>query len=177
MEVVDKTGNDRAVDDERALAHRRHVGLQRSGLVGDGEWLEADGVTAGDLDDCLDQLGIGGGGHLAVCVLHDGYARDTKGRDRQSQGAEDVSRYTRASVAQDLRIARLESEDSEGIDARVDAGDDGEAATGHARVGDLVLHGGVALVGLEQVGEGVLHTLNRSRREGLAPNPCQHHPP
>ena len=88
------------------------------------------GLAPGRLPDRRDELGVVGGGELAVRVLDDRDPRDPQGRRREGEAPLHVVGDAGAGVAEDLGVAGLEPEHGERIDPRVDARHDGERPCG-----------------------------------------------
>ena len=81
-------------------------------------------------------------------------ALDAEQVHAEDQRLEGVERHAATGVAEDLGVTGLEADESQRVDARVHAGDDGDARMGDAvepAGGELGL--GVPLVGLDEVVE------------------------
>jgi hypothetical protein len=94
-------------------------------------------------------------GHAAVGVLDQGDVTDAEHVHRHGQRPEDVLGQPGAGVAQDMRLAEVEADHVEGVDARVHAGHDGQLAARHGRQVPDAVRSGVSLVGREKGRRGV----------------------
>ena len=90
------------------------------------------GVLPGRLRDALAQLVEGGGGHRAPGVRDDQDALHLQQVDAEHERLEGLRGHPATGVAEDLGVAGLEPEHPQRVDARVHAGDDGDAGMGDA---------------------------------------------
>lgn len=131
-----------------------HVLLEGGDLVTDDVEGLPGRVEAGRGVDPLVQLGLAVAGDGAAGVRDDEDARDVEQVCAEDERLEGLRRDASARVAEDLGVAGLQADHGERVDARVHAGDDGDARVRDAVEARQVEGLGVGAVRLEEVVEG-----------------------
>ena len=139
--------------EKRAALDQGHVVAHGGQLIGCGQELPAvSGDAALGLDTGTD-VGLGRLDHGAIGVLHHTDAVHAQEVDGQDQGPEGVRGHPGPGIADDLGVAGPQAEHGQGVDPRIDAGQDGQPFGRRPRHTGIVEFGSVPSVGVEQVVE------------------------